>query len=87
MPYELKQLKKYSKFYEKRNPKEKKVIDTKLHYLSLDPYDLKRLDIKKIKGYENRYRLRIWDYRIIYEVYNDLLIIVIADADNRGDIY
>lgn len=87
MNYEIKELKRYKKFYAKRDAKEKKVIDEKLTLLKSNPYDSDRLDIKKLKGYEHRYRLRIWDYRILYEVYNDVLIIVALDGDNRGDVY
>jgi len=87
MSYEIKKLKKYNKFYDKRNAKERLVIDEKLSYLKLNPYDIDKLDIKKLKGYQNRYRLRIWDYRILYEVYNDILIIVAIEGDNRGDVY
>lgn len=32
-------------------------------------------DIKKLQGYSTLYRLRIGDYRVIYEIINDELII------------
>ncbi len=42
-------------------------------------------DIKKLQGYSNLYRLRIGDYRIIYEVMDDKIII---DAVlPRGEAY
>lgn len=42
-------------------------------------------DIKKLKGYKNSYRLRIGDYRVIYEF--DGYTIVIADVLPRGEAY
>lgn len=44
-------------------------------------------DIKTIKGYKGFYRLRVGDYRIIYTIDNDRLIVSVVDAGNRGQIY
>ncbi len=44
-------------------------------------------DIKKIKGYDEFFRLRVGRYRIIYTVNESQLIVIVIDADNRGDIY
>jgi mRNA interferase RelE/StbE len=44
-------------------------------------------DIKKLKGYINKYRLRVNDYRIIYDKFDDTYIIDIIDVDNRGQVY
>lgn len=46
-------------------------------------------DIKRLKGKKNKelYRLRVSDYRIIYTVNNQELIVLVIDAGNRGDIY
>jgi len=42
-------------------------------------------DIKKLQGYSNLYRLRIGDYRVIYEIWDDEIII---DAVlPRGEAY
>ncbi|MCX6074602.1 MAG: type II toxin-antitoxin system RelE/ParE family toxin [Campylobacterales bacterium] len=87
MSYEIKPLKPFEKFYAKRNEKEKAVIKSKFELLKNDPYDSNSLDIKKLKGFTNRYRLRVWDYRIIYEIYDEVLIIIAIDGDNRGDVY
>jgi len=42
--------------------------------------------IKKLKNV-NGFRLRVGDYRFIYEVVEQELIIYIEHGDNRGDIY
>ena len=42
-------------------------------------------DIKKLQGYSNFYRLRIGDYRVIYEIVDDKIIV---DAVlPRGEAY
>ncbi len=43
-------------------------------------------DIKKLKGQE-AYRLRVGDYRIIYTIEYDILVITIIAVGNRGQIY
>lgn len=44
-------------------------------------------DIKKMRGYDDYYRLRVGDYRIIYTVDNDQLLVCVVAAGNWGDIY
>lgn len=47
-------------------------------------------DIKSMQGYaDNRYRLRIGGYRIIYKYVadNDVIVLYIMDIGSRGDIY
>ena len=44
-------------------------------------------DIKKLKGFENKYRLRVNNYRIIYDKYDDKFIIEVINIDNRGQVY
>lgn len=44
-------------------------------------------DIKKLKGYDELFRLRVGEYRIIYSVDNGKLIVYVVDAGSRGDIY
>ncbi len=44
---------------------------------------------KKVIKFINRdgFRLRIGNYRFIYDVEENELVIYMEDADNRGDIY
>lgn len=41
---------------------------------------------KKLTGRE-AYRIRIGDYRVIYEIYDNQLIVVVVTVGNRKDIY
>ncbi len=44
-------------------------------------------DIKAMKGHTGFYRLRVGDYRVIYTVNNDVLLVQVIEIGNRGDIY
>ncbi len=44
-------------------------------------------DIKKLAGYTNRYRLRVGDYRVIYEIVDEQLIILIVGVGHRREAY
>ena len=43
-------------------------------------------DVKPLKGTDKK-RLRVGDYRIIYEQYEEIYRIIVISADNRGDVY
>ncbi len=44
-------------------------------------------DIKKLTGYADRYRLRVGDYRVIYEIADEQLIILIVGVGHRREAY
>jgi mRNA interferase RelE/StbE len=44
-------------------------------------------NVKKLAGYADRYRLRVGDYRIIYEVIERQLVILIVGVGHRREIY
>ena len=44
-------------------------------------------DRKMLKGHPGCYRLRVGDYRVIYTIENERLIIRIINVGNRGDVY
>jgi mRNA interferase RelE/StbE len=41
---------------------------------------------KKLKG-EEAYRIRVGDYRIIYEINDDKIIVTVVSVGHRKDIY
>ena len=86
MTYKLVLNKKSIKFLNKRDEKEKSTINSKLKILKNNPYPNSFLDIKKLSN-SDFYRLRINNYRFIYEIIDDELIILMVDVNNRGDIY
>lgn len=44
-------------------------------------------DVKKLKGMKEVYRLRVGDFRVIFEKNDNKLIIIVVDIGNRGQIY
>lgn len=44
-------------------------------------------DIKKLKGMDEVYRLRVGDFRVLFERNDSELIIVVIEIGNRGQIY
>jgi len=64
-----------------------KRILNKIKVLSDDPKNLAN-NIKKLKGkYQEYYRLRVGDYRVIYSQENDRLVIIIIRIGHRKGIY
>jgi mRNA interferase RelE/StbE len=46
------------------------------------------VNCKKLKGSnENLYRIRIGDYRVIYNIDDGIKVVSIRDVGNRKDIY
>lgn len=80
MTYKIKIRPKALKFIEKQNKVQRIRI-----YKAI--YNLPNGDIKKLAGCKNEYRLRVGDYRIIYELNQNELVIIVTRADNRGQIY
>jgi mRNA interferase RelE/StbE len=42
---------------------------------------------KKLQGEEDTYRIRVGDYRVIYEVHDDQVIVLIIRVRHRKDAY
>ena len=42
---------------------------------------------RQLEGFRNTYRLRVGDWRIIYTVEDDRLVITVIRVGSRGDIY
>lgn len=61
-------------------------ILTALAALGDDPYR-DDSDTKKLTRHEGLYRLRIGSFRVVYEIQNDVLVILVVHAGNRRDVY
>jgi mRNA interferase RelE/StbE len=85
--YEIIYNKQVVKFIKKRPKNEKIKILQRFEQLKQNPYPSNmQIDVKKL---QNRvgFRLRVGDYRFIYDVEDDKLIIYMEEANSRGDIY
>ena len=55
-------------------------------FLKVNPYS-EVLQTKKIKGHDALYRVRIGDYRMVYEVLNKVLVIYVIKIGHRKEVY
>lgn len=44
-------------------------------------------NIRKLAGYDDRYRLRAGDYRVIYDISDGQLIILVVGVGHRREIF
>ena len=61
-------------------------IYEKLQRLAMSPFDSTQ-DIKKLQGVEECYRLRHGDYRILYRIDNQVLVIEVIKIAHRKEVY
>ena len=43
--------------------------------------------MKKLKGEENAYRLRVGNYRVLYEVHDKRLLVLVVQIGHRREVY
>ena len=85
--YHVKFLKKAVEELKSIDPIWQKRIKLKIDLLALDPNSLKR-NIKRLKGKYHKYaRLRVGNYRIIFKVQKNELIIIVIRIAHRREIY
>ena len=83
MAYQLTIKKKAIQALEKINDPDYSKIKSAIYSLADDP---RPHGYKKLKGREG-YRIRVGNYRVIYEIFDDLLIVEVINIGNRKDIY
>lgn len=59
-------------------------IDEIIQQLKVEP---RPFGCKKLKGFSNYYRIRKGDYRVIYSIYEEVLVVEIISVGNRKNIY
>jgi len=42
---------------------------------------------RKLQGYDDVHRIRVGKYRIVYEVFDDRVVVIILKVGHRKDIY
>ena len=57
-----------------------------LGLLSQNPYS-ELLKIKKLKGADALYRIRVGEYRVVYEIRKKRLIVVVIKIGHRREVY
>ncbi len=61
----------------------RKIID-KIESLGSDPRPYGYKDLVGFKGY---YRIRVGDYRVIYQIFDQILVVSVLEVVNRRDAY
>lgn len=59
-------------------------LGRKIDSLSVDP---RPPGVKKLRDEEGLYRIRDRDFRIIYRIEDQALLILVLSVGNRGDVY
>ncbi len=65
-----------------RNPQER--VLARIEKLQEDP---RPHDASKLQAPEDLYRIRVGDFRIVYQVEDDRLLVLIVKVGNRKEIY
>lgn len=59
-------------------------LATKIEALARNPRPPR---VEKIKGQDNQYRIRSGDFRVIYSIFDDRLVVLILKVADRKDVY
>lgn len=43
--------------------------------------------VRKLAGFENAWRMRVGDYRVLYEVIDDHVLVTVVRVAHRRDVY
>lgn len=78
--YKINILKKAEKFIKKQDKETQRRIIKSI-------IELPEGDVKKLEGMDEIYRLRVGDFRVLFEKNDKELIIIVIDIGNRGEIY
>jgi len=73
--------KKAAKYIQKQNKSQQRLLLAAIERLPSES------DIAKVEGRKGYYRLRVGDHRVIFTVDNGRLVVVVVDANSRGQIY
>ncbi len=66
---------------------EKNVRNKITHKIDLLPTHPEQLDIKKLQGYADLYRITVADYRVIFKAISPSKIVIISFIAHRRDVY
>ncbi|MGE4419517.1 MAG: type II toxin-antitoxin system RelE/ParE family toxin [Sulfurimonas sp.] len=85
--YELNFLSSAKKEFARLDTVAQKIIKEKLLLLVTNP-DILKNNIKALKGeYKGKFRLRINQYRVVFQVKEDILVIVVIRVGRRKEVY
>ncbi len=75
-------------------PAKKSLKNIESHYVKkiIERIDLLQVNPRhpgclKLSGKENTYRTRVGKYRILYEIYDAKVLVLVVNVDHRKDVY
>jgi mRNA interferase RelE/StbE len=80
----LKYLKGALKQLKKLSPELQERIQVKIDDLAIEPCPN---GVKKLKGKENAYRFRVGEYRVIYDIFDEILVVNVVEVGHRSKVY
>lgn len=83
--YKVHNTRQFARSFKKLPANEQKRILNKIEHVARDPY-ASNPNITKLQGREG-YRLRVGDWRVLYELQDEQLIMLCLDVGSRGGIY
>ncbi|MEH2383950.1 MAG: type II toxin-antitoxin system RelE/ParE family toxin [Nostoc sp.] len=84
MSYKVEILKGALKQLKKLSPELQECIQLKIDDLATQP---RPNGVKKLKGKENAYRIRVGEYRVIYDIFDDILVVNVVEFGHRSKVY
>jgi mRNA interferase RelE/StbE len=84
MTYQIEFTKQAAKQFKVLPDLEQQRISTKIDALAIEP---RAVGAVKLVGAEDLYRIRVGDYRIIYNIQDDLLLVLVVKIGHRRDVY
>ena len=60
------------------------VMELKVNALARDP---RPVGCRKMVGYHDTYRIRVGDYRVVYEIHDDVLVVLVVAVGPRKSVY
>lgn len=82
--YQIKFKASAAKEFRKLPPQLKQRLQISINVLKEDPRSLGSI---KLKGTDDLYRIRVGDYRVVYQINDEIKIILITRVKHRRDVY
>jgi mRNA interferase RelE/StbE len=68
----------------KLSPENQIRITKALRKLAQDP---RPMGVEKLQGEQNAYRIRVGDYRVLYEIHDTVLLVLVFRVRHRKEVY
>ena len=85
-PYSIEFVKSARKEFERLPAKIRGRVVEALTFLAQNPFS-ELLKVKKLRNMNEVFRIRIGDYRVLYGLQNDRLIVLVIKIGHRSEVY